>query len=106
MSAKAVITINRPRGEVERRWREHQPACAADATVAFLDAPGDRGTEIHVDVGKDSSTRRAKAQDDLRHFKALVETGVLPVSDAVPEGERFERKLRQRPAQPVEEVSA
>ena len=45
---------------------------------------------------------RAKAMDALRHFKARVETGEVARSDAVPEGERAERKFKQRPAQPLE----
>jgi hypothetical protein len=44
--------------------------------------------------------------DALRRFKARVETGEVPRSDAVPEGELAERKLKQRPAQPLEEVGA
>jgi uncharacterized membrane protein len=87
------------------------------AAVRFADAPGDRGTEIHVELdskgpgGKVGETVQkllgaaplAKVKDDLRHFKQIVETGEIPRSDATPEGERAERKLKQRPAQPLEE---
>jgi hypothetical protein len=45
----------------------------------------------------------AKVKDDLRRFKQHVETGEIPRSDASPEGERAERKLKQRPAQPLRE---
>jgi uncharacterized membrane protein len=45
----------------------------------------------------------AKVKDDLRRFKQLVETGVISRSDGVPEGELAERKLKQRPAQPLNE---
>jgi hypothetical protein len=41
--------------------------------------------------------------DDLRRFKQQVETGEIARSEAVPEGELAERKLKERPAQPVEE---
>jgi hypothetical protein len=45
----------------------------------------------------------AKVKDDLRRFKQHVETGEIARSDATPEGELAERKLKQRPAQPLEE---
>jgi hypothetical protein len=45
----------------------------------------------------------ARAKDDLRRFKQLVETGTIQRSDAAPDGERVERKLRQRPAAPAAE---
>jgi uncharacterized membrane protein len=101
----ATITVLRPREELERLWREHEPLEGA----TFADAPGDRGTEIHVDVESggvlsklSGGDPRAKAMDALRRFKALVETGEVPRSDATPEGELAERKLKQRPAQPLD----
>ena len=119
MSTHAAITVYRPREEVERLWQtaEYRPEyiASADAEVAFKDAPGDRGTEIHVDLERTSragkvgemakkltgSEPRAKVMDDLRRFKQLVETGVITRSDGAPEGERAERKLKQRPGQPL-----
>jgi hypothetical protein len=112
---RTAITVNRPRDEVQRLMlsEEHRPPNIAEsgATVTFKDAPGDRGTEIHVDLGDTGGglVKRltggdpplAKIKDDLRRFKALVETGVIARSDAVPEGELAERKLKQRPAQPL-----
>jgi nucleoside-diphosphate-sugar epimerase len=122
MSTRRVaITLNLPREEVERSWRtsEYRPTYvdAADAAVEFVEAPGDRGTEIHVDLelnrpaGKIGemvqkligSEPLAKVKDDLRRFKAYAETGEIPRSDASPEGELAERKLKQRPAQPLDE---
>jgi uncharacterized membrane protein len=118
---KAAITVNRPREDVERLWRssEYRPEYieASHAVVTFRDAPGDRGTEIHVDLERSArggklremvqrlagSAPRAKAMDDLRRFKQHVETGVIPRSDGTPEGELAERKLKQRPAQPLSE---
>jgi hypothetical protein len=44
-----------------------------------------------------------KVKDELRRFKQRVETGEIPRSDAVPEGELAERKFKQRPVQPLEE---
>jgi uncharacterized membrane protein len=121
MNKRATITVHRSREEVERLWHEHRPA--GDAPVTFRDAPGDRGTEIHVEVAGGGpggrvgelaekvevvekvvgAAPRAKVKDQLRRFKQLVETGEIPRSDGSPEGERFERKLKQRPAQPLSE---
>jgi hypothetical protein len=121
MSSKASITVLRPHEEVERLWRDSQYRpdyiADADATVRFVEAPGDRGTEIHVDLEKSAPGGRlgeavqklvrtaplAKVKDDLRRFKQRVETGEIARSDASPEGELVERKLRQRPGQPLEE---
>jgi len=120
MRNKAVITINRPREGVERLWRdsEYRPDYIdeLDPKVRFVDAPGERGTEIHVELeGEQGSgvakliskvrgaVPRAKVMDDLRLFKQHVETGVITRSEGVPEGERAERKLKQHPAQPLAE---
>lgn len=121
MSAQAAVTINRPREGVERLWQssEYRPDYidGADAAVTFVDAPGDRGTEIHVDLEKRAPAGKlgeavqkltgseplAKVKDDLRRFKQHVETGVIPRSEGTPEGELAERKLKQRPAQPLDE---
>jgi hypothetical protein len=83
--------VNRPLDEVQRQWRD----AGLDATANFKRAPGDRGTEIHAPGDE------AKLKDALRHFKARLETGEVPRSDATPEGESIERKLDQRPAQPL-----
>ena len=122
MTGHAAITVHRSREEVERLWRnsEHRPSYidGADAAVRFSDAPGDRGTEIHVDLQRDVRGGRlgevvaklaggdplAKVKDDLRRFKQHVETGEIPRSDGTPEGELAERKLKQRPAQPLQDA--
>jgi hypothetical protein len=121
MSAKAAITVNRSPEEVQRLWQtsEYRPEYieGTDASVTFAAAPGDRGTEIHVDLERSApggklgeivqklagSEPLAKVKDDLRHFKQHVETGEIPRSDGSPEGEQAERKLKQRPAQPLDE---
>jgi uncharacterized membrane protein len=118
---KAAVTVNRPREEVQRLWEssEHRPEHVAgtEAAVTFKDAPGDRGTEIHVDLDAGASGGKlggvvqkltgsdslAKVKDDLRRFKQRVETGEIPRSDGAPEGELAERKLKQRPAQPLDD---
>jgi hypothetical protein len=119
LSSKASITVFRSREDVERLWRdgEYRPEYVdgTDASVRFVEAPGDHGTEIHVDLAKTAPGGKlgetvtkllgteplAKVKDDLRRFKQHVETGVIARSDGVPEGELAERKLKQRPAQPL-----
>jgi uncharacterized membrane protein len=117
---KAAITVHKPRDEVRRLWSTsgYRPDYIedSDASVEFKDAPGDRGTEIYVDIGDPTGGRLGavarglfggaalpKVKDDLRRFKQHVETGEIPRSDGSPEGERAERKLKQRPAQPLEQ---
>jgi hypothetical protein len=59
VSARASATVGRTREEVERRWRsseyhrEYIPGSGADVT--FVEAPGDRGTEVHVDLPRAKS---------------------------------------------------
>jgi uncharacterized membrane protein len=119
MHTKAAITVNRSREDVRLLWEseDFRPPFISrlDAQVTFVDAPGDRGTEIHVDLAKEppggrfvellqglvSAAPLAKVKDDLRRFKQRVETGEIPRSDGTPEGERLERKLKQHPAQPL-----
>ena len=115
-----AVTINKPREEVERLWQssDYRPDWieGADVSVSFTDAPGDRGTEVHVDIDRakggklgeiaqklTGSEPMAKAKDDLRRFKQHVETGVIPRSEGSPEGELAKRKLKQRPAQPLDD---
>ncbi len=122
MSRRAAITILRPREEVERLWAnsEHRPEYIAstDAAVTFREAPGDRGTEVIVDLETSApggklgeavqklfgSEPLAKVKDDLRRFKQHVETGVLVRSEGAPEGELAERKRKPRPAQPLDDA--
>jgi uncharacterized membrane protein len=70
MSKHAAVTVLAPRDEVERLWNGSEHSHIED--VRFADAPGDRGTEIHVELGKDGL---AKVKDELRRFKQRVETG-------------------------------
>ena len=119
MSSKASITVLRPHEEVERLWRDprYRPEHIEDAnaTVRFVTAPGERGTEIHVELAQAARGGKlggalqklrgaaplAKAKDDLRRFKQLVETGEIPRSEAIPEGELLERKFKRRAAEPL-----
>lgn len=122
MSVHAAATVNLPREQVEEQWRSASQHLdyAGDADVTFKDAPGDRGTEIHVLLDRDAPAGvigeavqkllgkepLAKLKDDLRHFKAIAETGEVPRSSGSPEGSAVERQLRQHPAQPLEEVGS
>lgn len=121
MIARTAVTVDKPREEVMRLWQssEYRPDYieGADAAVRFLDAPGDRGTEIHVDLNERGRAGKlgemvmkltrgdplARVKDDLRRFKQHVETGEIARSDATPEGEFVTRKFKQRPAQPLGE---
>jgi hypothetical protein len=121
MSRKASITVLGSPEEVRRRWQDDDLRpdyiSSSDAAVSFKTAPGDRGTEIHVDLEQTAPGGKAgemlvkltgkeplaKVKDDLRRFKAQFETGVIPRSEGSPEGELAERKLKQRPAQPLKQ---
>ncbi|GGT00041.1 hypothetical protein GCM10010156_67660 [Planobispora rosea] len=171
MNLHAAVTVNRPRREVYRRWRDVEnlpgfmahlesvsttadgrshwrargPAGTAvtwnakvvedrpdeliswksaggvvgvTGSVRFADAPGGRGTEIHVDLSYRLPTGRAglllarltgehpeqQVRDDLRRFKQVMETGEVVRSEGSPEGTRALRQARQRPARPVPPV--
>ena len=102
MSNHAAITVNRSREEVKRLWNAE-----VNGTVTFADAPGDRGTEIHVELNRSGNPvskllgtkALAKVKDELRRFKQRVETGEIPRSDATPEGERgAQAQAAPRPA--------
>src|SRR3954470_4029546 len=115
MNSKAAITVHRGLDEVRALWtsQEHRSEYPekTGTTVTFKDAPGDRGTEIHVALGSGGgpidrlkgTVPLAKAKDELRRFKSQVETGEVPRSEGTPEGESVGRKFKQRPAQPLEE---
>ena len=126
MRVKAAITVRRPQSELERLWQElkgREDVIAHlddDSAVRFVPAPGDRGTEIHVDLetsqpGGVVGARLKKAfgedpeqnvKDDLRRFKQVVETGEVVRSDGTPEGQNAGRHIKQRPAQPPTEEKA
>jgi len=83
--------------------------------VRFVDAPGDRGTEVHVEVHYEppaytlgialakitGEEPTQQVKDDLRRLKQVLETGEVVRSEGTPEGIHAGRLLRQRPAQPV-----
>lgn len=119
---RTAVTIARQIGEVRAAFSEFEWT-ALDAqrlqsagAVRFETAPGDRGTELHLDFDPDVPGGSAGAaalkllgrapdqrvSDELRRFKALVETGVIVKSDKSPEGPSTPRQMMQRPGQPQE----
>lgn len=121
---RKAVTIAKPRHDVEQAWTDaaelRQKVDDQGARVSFLEAPGGRGTELAVEfvhdppagdfgvafeklTGRDLATQLA---DDLRRFKARVETGEVVRSDSTPRGHRLADHLRQRAAQPLEEATA
>jgi len=120
---RKAVTINTSRDVVETAWATaadlREKVEGAGATVAIDDAPGDRGVELAVELvedpplgdvgaafqkltGKDLATHLA---DDLRRLKQRIETGEVIRSDATPDGHSLANHLRQRAAQPREEVT-
>jgi hypothetical protein len=121
---RKAVTIVKPRHDVEQAWADaaglRQKVDEQGAQVSFLEAPGGRGTELSVEfvhdppagdfgvafeklTGRDLATQLA---DDLRRFKARVETGEVVRSDSTPDGHLLADHLRQRAAQPLEEAKA
>jgi uncharacterized membrane protein len=123
MLVRKVVTIAKPRDEVEAAWTAEtelrRKVDGAGAFVSFSEAPGNRGTELAVEfmhrpragdlgalaaklTGNDLATELA---DDLRRLKQRVETGEVVRSDSTPDGHLLSNHLKQRPAQPLEEVA-
>lgn len=120
---KTAVTIRRPEEEVREaflgfEWSAFDAAELEQAgDVRFATAPGGRGTEVHLDhepgvrgggVGAAAAkvigqSPDQKINDDLRRFKALVETGVLTRSETSPEGFSSARQImhKRQPAQPI-----
>lgn len=113
VSWDAEIVEDRP-GEL-LAWRSIDGATVPNAgVVLFDDAPGDRGTELRVEVRYDPPGGTAGAtvaklfgeepgqqlRDDLRRFKQVLETGEVVLSDGSREG-AGQGYWKQRPAQPL-----
>ena len=111
----ADIVEDRPNEVIA--WRSLEGSSVRNAgTVRFQPAPGDRGTEIRVEMEYDTpggpigsvvallsgEEPRQQVSDALRRFKQVMETGEPIRSEATATG----HKVLQRPAQPMEEVSA
>jgi uncharacterized membrane protein len=91
----AETTDDRPNELIS--WRSAEGAAVYNAgTVRFMEAPGGRGTEVRIEMeyqppfGKLGSKVAMlfreepgqQVQDDLRHFKQVMEIGEIVVSDA------------------------
>jgi hypothetical protein len=112
---RVATTIRRDRGEVHDRWNHFQGELdwSKDASLRFVDAPGDRGTEIHVVIEPGGPLARIRGsikaesvQHDLRRFKQIVETGQVVRSEGTPDGPSAVRLIKQRPAQPLQATGA
>ena len=111
---EATITEDEPGRRIG--WRSLPDSTVDTAgSVEFRPAPGDRGTQVHVELtyrppGGPLGTVVAtlfgeepdkQLHDDLRRFKQMVETGEVVRSEATPEGQSLVQHLRQRAAQPL-----
>jgi uncharacterized membrane protein len=111
---QAEITDERPNDRLA--WRSIDGTGLANSgEVRFIPAPGDHGTEVHVEIEYEvpfgaagvALSRLAmeepgrQAEDDLRRFKQVLETGSVVWSEAT----IGDRKLRQRPAEPPDDES-
>ncbi|MGN9806102.1 SRPBCC family protein [Micromonospora sp. L32] len=110
----AEIVEDRPNELIA--WRSLPGAQVPNAgRVRFVPAPGDRGTEVRVELGYAPPAGRLgravaklfgeepeqQIRDDLRRFKQVLETGEVVRSDASPQGITLHQQLKQRPAQPL-----
>lgn len=92
-------------------WRSLPGADVSNSgSVRFHEAPGDRGTEVHVQLTYDPPLGKVGAKvaalfreapgqqltDDMRHFKQVMEIGDIVVSDST-------RRRGMHPAQPDHE---
>jgi uncharacterized membrane protein len=97
-------------------WRSLEGSkVESSGVVRFKPAPGDRGTEVHVELRYDppggalgmtiaklmGEEPAIQIKDDLRRLKQIVETGEVVRSDGTPEGTRGLRMVKQRPAVPA-----
>lgn len=117
-----AVTIHRPIQEVRAAWETWEGPAPKD-TASFAPAPGDRGTELRVDLGHSAQSPSGPAvavdaakrltghafeqqvADDLRRFKQQVETGEVLRSDGSPDRPSAARLRTQRPAQPQSSAS-
>jgi uncharacterized membrane protein len=99
-----AFTVNRAPDEVAQLWSEIDPLGAIVEHVRFDVAPGNRGTEVHVQFHPRWFGRRspARVQEQLRQFKQLAEAGEIARAGVdrgvrqfgeTPEGTRVEEVL-------------
>lgn len=110
----AEIVEDKPNERIA--WRSLEGSQVPNSGVVwFTPAPGDRGTEVRVELTYDppagvlgkvvaklfGEEPQQQVTDDLRRLKQVLETGQVVLSEGSPEGTRFLRLARQRPAQPI-----
>jgi hypothetical protein len=124
-AVRTAVTILAPQDQVRAAfkafpWSAFDPSSLeASRQARFVPAPHDRGTELHLRYDPGARGRLAlsalkltgrspdqKINDQLRHFKALIETGVEVRSDKTPEGFSSARQIFQRPGKPRARESA
>lgn len=95
-------------------WRSIHGDVSNAGSVRFAPAPGDRGTEVTVELayrwpgGRAGTVAAAllgaapkqAIRDDLRRFKQVLETGEVLRTDGAPDGTMSKRQLIQRSARP------
>ncbi len=113
VSWQAELTGDEPGRRIS--WKSLPGADVANSgTVHFAETPDGSGTEVRVSLHYDvpgGAVGRAVARlwgeepvqqvhDDLRRLKAILETGDVVRSDALPDGPDSGHQMSQRPAQP------
>lgn len=106
----AEITEDRPNELIA--WRSVDGHIDNAGSVRFVPAPGGRGTEVHVSMRYDppggalgkwaarlfGEAPDQQVYDDLRHFKQVMETGQVVLSDGSFDGSRIVQRAAQPPA--------
>lgn len=110
---EAELVEDRPRQLIS--WRSVDGSKVPNSgTVRFAGAPGQRGTEVRVELRYSQPGGRIGAalakmfgenpyqqvRDDLRRFKQVMETGEVARSEGSPEGLEARRQAMPRRAQP------
>jgi uncharacterized membrane protein len=110
MEWDAEIVADEPGERIE--WRSLEGSDVEHTgSVRFKTAPGERGTEVHVELRYDAPAGklgaalamlfgeepRQQVQDDLHAFKQVMETGEVVRSEGTMKG-RFIQHPAQRPA--------
>jgi uncharacterized membrane protein len=110
----AEITEDSPNERIA--WRSLEGADIYNTgSVSFRPAPGNRGTEVHVQIEYNPPAGKLgkavakllgeepniQVADDLRAFKQVIETGEVVMADGSIQG----RRLKHRPAQPPADSS-
>lgn len=115
MGAASAITINRSEQEISSRLAEAEPPLTDKAAVvSYAAAPGGRGTELRVVLGRTGplgaigdklaavvgADPQRQLDDALRRFKQVLETGEVVRSDGSPAGTGAKQQRKQESAQP------